>query len=123
MTQSHQANLYFSLSYFLSSFSIFIISQVRAVQAIGCGHVTKLALHWRQPWWAKGEGNLTLAWSNDEMRARVLPRDWPEYIFNLTEVENQPKVLMAWIAGSGARVVDQLDEDEVVLGITELLRK
>lgn len=86
---------------------------MRAMQALGCGHVAKLYLEWRHPWWAVGEGGINLAWTNDEMRSRTLPRDWHRFITNFAEVEAQPKMLVCWVAGSGARVVDQLDDEEV----------
>lgn len=47
------------------------------------------------------------------MKSRVLPRDWPLYIGHFSEVDNQPNYLMCYVPGSGARVVDQLDEQQV----------
>ena len=83
------------------------------MQAIGCGHIAKLFLQWTSPWWAPGEGGITLAWNSAEMKARILPRDWFLYISAFSEVEAQPNLLVCWVAGSGARVVDQLEDEEV----------
>jgi hypothetical protein len=83
------------------------------MQSLGVGHVSKIYLEWQEPWWAAGEGGISLAWSDAEMRNRQLPRDWFQYISNFSEVEGQPKLLACLIAGSGARVADQLEDEEV----------
>ena len=80
---------------------------------MSCGHVAKIFLEWRSPWWAMGEGGITLAWSNEEIKSRVLPKDWFLYIANFAEVEAQRNMLVCWVPGSGARVVDQLEDQEV----------
>ena len=56
---------------------------------------------------------MTLAWSSEELRARVLPKDWYRYIANFSEVEGHRSMLVCWLGGSGARVADQLEDDEV----------
>lgn len=43
-------------------------------------------MEWDAPWWAKGEGGLSLAWLNDEMKTRTLPQDWVLYISSFSEV-------------------------------------
>jgi hypothetical protein len=90
-----------------------LILQIRALHTIGCGHLSKIFLSWSNPWWASGEGGITLAWTQREMESRTLPRDWSHYVSNFSEVESQPKMLCCWIAGSGARVVDQIKDAEV----------
>ena len=40
-------------------------------------------------------------------------RHWYRGISNFSEVENQPNMLVCWIAGDSARIADQLDDDEV----------
>ena len=40
-------------------------------------------------------------------------RHWYRGISNFSEVENQPNLLLCWIAGESAKIADQLDDDEV----------
>ena len=83
------------------------------MQAIGIGHLAKVILEWPLSWWAPGEGGLTLTWTSDELKKRTLPRDWHLYVSHFSEVENQPNMLACWVSGQGARVVDQIEDEEV----------
>ena len=40
-------------------------------------------------------------------------RDWFLYVTNFSEVDSRPDILVCWIAGSGAKVADQLEDEEV----------
>ena len=40
-------------------------------------------------------------------------RHWYRGISNFSEVENQPHMLMCWVAGESAKIADQLDDEEV----------
>ena len=85
--------------------------------------MAKIYLEWSDPWWARGKGGITLAWSRAEMASRALPRDWPMYASHFSEVAAHPNMLCCWISGSGARAADTLGEGEVVSELTALLRK
>ncbi len=87
--------------------------QIESLHRVGVGHLAKLHLEWERPWWARGEGGLSLAWDPTEMKTRRLPRDWVRWVGGFSEVEGQPGLLVCWVAGDGARVVDQLDDEEV----------
>ncbi|TRY68923.1 hypothetical protein TCAL_05228 [Tigriopus californicus] len=98
-------------------------SKVQAVQSIGCGHMSKIFLEFLSPWWAPGEGGITLAWTNEELRHRMLPRDWYLYISHFSEVEGHPNLLACWIASSGARIADQLSNSDLMDRIIWVLQK
>ncbi len=87
--------------------------KVEAMQRVGVGHLAHLHLEWERPWWARGEGGLSLAWGAAELKERRLPQDWTRFVGGFSEVEGQRGLLACWVAGSGARVVDQLDDKEV----------
>ena len=42
-----------------------------------------------------------------------MDRHWYRSLCNFSEVESQSNVLQTWIAGEAARIVDQLDDEEV----------
>ena len=81
----------------------------------------KLFLEWSEPWWAPNEGGIQLAWPSDPNHVHFrgfrnksdYPRIWYRSLCNFCEVENHPNVLATWLAGEAAKVVDQLDDEEV----------
>ena len=48
-------------------------------------------------------------------------RDWFQCVANFSEVEGHRNLLAVWLSGSGARVVDQLDDHEVLKMLFYLL--
>lgn len=93
---------------------------------MGMGQICKLFLEWTEPWWAPNEGGLQLAWPSDYNQstnhlnncvnklASDYERHWYRSLCNFAEVENQPKMLVTYLAGEAAKVVDKLDDDEVI---------
>ena len=57
------------------------------------------------------------------MEALEYPRDWYKSIFGFDEVLCQEGLLVAWIAGKGAEVMETLGEEEVIDTLSDLLRK
>jgi len=50
-------------------------------------------------------------------------RHWYRGISNFSEVENQPNLLLCWIAGESAKIADHLDDEEIIQTVTDVLRK
>eukprot|EP00095_Tigriopus_kingsejongensis_P004146 maker-scaffold703_size109190-snap-gene-0.19 protein:Tk04146 transcript:maker-scaffold703_size109190-snap-gene-0.19-mRNA-1 annotation:"peroxisomal n1-acetyl-spermine spermidine oxidase" len=98
-------------------------TKVQVISSIGCGNLAKIFLQWEHAWWAPGEGGITLAWSPSEMNDRVMPRDWYLHISHFSEVKNQRDTLVCWISGSGARIADQMRDQEVLERVIWVLRK
>jgi len=117
----------FSLSYFLIKNSWHnkkYFLKIKAIENIGYGQLAKIFLSWKNPWWAKGEGGIQLAWTSD-VTSLVRPnpndlpfdskhkRSWYRGICNFSEVDFHPNLLVCWIAGDSAATVDLLEDDEV----------
>jgi len=49
-------------------------------------------------------------------------RHWYRSLCNFSEVESHPNILVTWLAGEAAKVVDKLDEEEVLATITDVLK-
>ena len=85
------------------------------------GQVSKLFLEWSEPWWAPNEGGIQLSWPSDQNHVHFhsfrhksdYPRTWYRSLCNFCEVETHPNILATWLAGEAAKVVDQLDDEEV----------
>lgn len=84
-------------------------------------------LEWSEPWWAPNEGGIQLAWPSEPhhvhfngLRNSIIskpddvPRTWYRALCNFGEVDTQPNVLATWLAGEPAKVVDRLDDEEVI---------
>lgn len=92
------------------------------------GQACKLFLQWSDSWWVPNEGGIQLAWPSDyshylltggsgdaggKYRNKDYERHWYRHLSNFAEVENQPNMLVTWVAGEAAKVVDKLDDEEV----------
>ena len=97
--------------------------KIRAITNMGEGSLSKIFLEWEQPWWMPGYGGLLLAWSKEELESAELPAQWYRYIFNFSPVEGQHNVLLFWVVGQAAAVVDRKPDHEIVDTIGWLLRK
>ena len=71
-------------------------------------------------WHRVNQGGIQLAWPSDHNSIYVngglssrVDRHWYRSLCNFSEVESQCNVLQTWIAGEAARIVDQLDDEEV----------
>lgn len=90
-----------------------------AIADLGFGRVNKIFLYYTEPFWPKGMQSIHLAWTSDEMRTG----DWVRDIFGFDEVLNNDHVLVAWISGHGAEIMEKLSEEEVAQRCTQVLRK
>ena len=62
-------------------------------------------------------------WSKEELDGVVSSKEWYKYIFNLSPVEGQPSLLLFWVVGDAAKVVDGIDDQQILDTMTWLLRK
>lgn len=99
--------------------------QIKAIESIGMGQVSKLFLEWSEPWWVPNEGGIQLAWPSDYSHyllngvryGKDYERHWYRHLCNFAEVESQPNMLVTWVAGEAAKVVDKLDDEEVTINL------
>ena len=69
------------------------------------------------PWWAPNESGIQLAWPSDQNNLHInglSSQHWYRALCNFSEVPSQPNLLQTWIAGEAAKIVDQLDDEEVI---------
>ena len=97
--------------------------KIRAIKNMGEGSICKIFLAWDEPWWMGGYGVVQLAWSRTEVETAELPQHWYRYILYFLPVEGQHNVLLFWVVGQAAAVVDRLPDQEIVDTIGWLLRK
>ena len=86
--------------------------------------------------WEAGRGGLVLAWSRAELDTASLPLHWTRAVSTFSEVTValpcagwtalqvrwHPGLLLTWVAGAAAELVDSMEDAELVTGLTALLR-
>lgn len=94
--------------------------KVTAIDKLGFGLVNKIFLEYSRPFWIWSEGSIKLAWSQDELANRC---DWTKGLSCFEEVEGSKHVLCAYVAGPEAAQMELASDEEVVDGVTKVLRQ
>ena len=96
-----------------------------AITKTGFARVGKIFLEFDSSFWAKGEEGIKIAWSKEELDPENLnyPGDWFKSIFGFDEVLCQDGLLVAWIAGKGAEIMESLTEDQIKSTLDNLLQR
>ena len=100
-----------------------LLFQIQAIENIEMGQICKLFLEWKVPWWAPNESGIQLAWPSDQNNIHInglSSQHWYRALCNFSEVQSQPHLLQTWIAGEAAKIVDQLDDEEVIMTLSFL---
>ena len=84
-----------------------------AIDGLNAGSLSKVLIHYENPWWKAGGFELNPAWTQDEMDSMELPRDWARGVNIVLQYEGDDNYLTAWVKGDAAEVVDGLSDDEV----------
>ncbi|KAG8240017.1 hypothetical protein J437_LFUL017752 [Ladona fulva] len=110
--------------------------KTEAISKMGFGRVGRLFLEYEKPFWAAGEGSISLAWSAEELAARRPDGcDWARGITGFKEVpsSNVPlspccvykpgsRVLASSISGPEAEAMERADQNCIAEVMTRLIR-
>lgn len=80
------------------------------IDSIGFGTVNKIILQFEKPFWDKNHG-IKLLW--DSMVDKSHFPTWVEDIISFDVVRRQPNLLIGWIGGFGAKLMENESDDEV----------
>jgi len=95
-----------------------------ALSRMSSGRVSKIFLHFRYPFWAKGEGELIFTRSKSELEEGRDKRDWKFGVHGMNEAYGTRNILEMWVVGDGAEIVDfHLSDADIIKGASELLRE
>uniref|UniRef100_T1INW1 Amine oxidase domain-containing protein n=1 Tax=Strigamia maritima TaxID=126957 RepID=T1INW1_STRMM len=95
--------------------------KVMAIDKLGFGRVDKVFLEFDRPFWRGDFGCLRLAWTDREMQFRG--GDWTMHIFGFDPVVGNANVLVGWLSGDGARMMEGLSEVRIMDDCTRVLRR
>lgn len=112
-----------------------------AIANLGFGTINKIYLQFEEPFWERDELGFQLLWTEeeevekedededeDEKKKTHAARDkFPPWVFSISGfdiVRNQASVLVAWIGGKGAELVEKCESDKLIGDIcAQVLRR
>lgn len=81
----------------------------------------KIYIEFEKPWWPKSSAYITLLWQDEDKAKFSEGEKWVTEIFGLLTVDYHPNVLLAWIYGNGAELMEKVGEEEVKAGVQKLI--
>jgi len=97
-------------------------AKANCLDSLRPGQVSKIFLEFSKPFWMKGGERITFMWSKKEMD-EAEPGDWIKSVTAMQKVNGNENMLLMWVFGEGAELVDTLSDLEVLQGAALLLRK
>nr|XP_021201085.2 peroxisomal N(1)-acetyl-spermine/spermidine oxidase [Helicoverpa armigera]XP_021201087.2 peroxisomal N(1)-acetyl-spermine/spermidine oxidase [Helicoverpa armigera]XP_021201088.2 peroxisomal N(1)-acetyl-spermine/spermidine oxidase [Helicoverpa armigera] len=95
--------------------------KVTSIQNLNMCVLDKIYIEFEKPWWPKTPAKFTILW-REEDKAKFTGKDqWVTEIFGLWTIDYQPNVLLAWIYGKGAEMMEKASVEEVQAGVKKLL--
>ncbi|XP_066992054.2 uncharacterized protein [Anabrus simplex] len=98
---------------------------VQAIQDMGFSTINKIYLLFDKPWWSSDIKGFQLIWSEARTvePSKNEPSSWTRHLTGFDVLPKHKGVLLGWVGGKGAELVEQLTEDDVGRHCSELLRK
>nr|CAD7427041.1 unnamed protein product [Timema monikensis] len=96
-------------------------TMVRAIEDMGFDTINKIFLVYKDPWWSSDIRGFQLIWSRHS--AEHESWSWVRDLTGFDVSPNHRAVLLGWIGGRGAEVMEDLSEEEVGQHCTQLLKR
>jgi len=91
-----------------------------AIQNMLMGRMSKVLLHFDQPFWPEGKGFVFFARLDKNSDGKS---DWKNGVTAMHEIHGVPKTLIMWAYGDAAATIDSLTDQQVLEGAAQLLRQ
>nr|CAD7264964.1 unnamed protein product [Timema shepardi] len=96
-------------------------TMVRAIEDMGFDTINKIFLVYKDPWWGSDIRGFQLIWSRHSAEHEAW--SWVRDLTGFDVSPNHRAVLLGWIGGRGAEVMEDLSEEEVGKHCTQLLKR
>lgn len=99
-----------------------------AIESLGFGLINKIYLDFGEPWWECGVKGFQLVWQknnkqyNDNTDSTKKLAGWTKDLTGFDVLQNHEAVLLGWVGGKGAHVIETISEKEVAMDCIDLLR-
>ncbi|XP_069688815.1 uncharacterized protein [Periplaneta americana] len=101
------------------------LPMIQAIEDMGFATINKIFLLYKKPWWMPDIKGFQLIWSKDNNTTPTnkVRSSWTRDLTGFDVLLGQEGVLLGWVGGKGAELVEEVTEEEVGQHCTELLRK
>ncbi|EEB18371.1 Putrescine oxidase, putative [Pediculus humanus corporis] len=94
-----------------------------AIELLDFGVLDKIFLIYEKKWWDSGVKGFQLVWSQSVESEGERGKHWGKYVTGFDVIIKDKPVLLGWIGGEGAKIVERLTEEEIGRDATDILRK
>ncbi|TRY70897.1 hypothetical protein TCAL_02797 [Tigriopus californicus] len=95
---------------------------VNAIESIGFGTIDRIKLDFVAPFWDASNPGYMILWDrniNDEPLNRST---WVQHVVGFDAVIDHPNMLMAWVSGEAARIMESLPDQTIATQLCDVLR-
>ncbi|XP_024943556.1 peroxisomal N(1)-acetyl-spermine/spermidine oxidase isoform X2 [Cephus cinctus] len=93
------------------------------IENLGFGVINKIFLKFEEPWWTPGTKGFQFLWSKNQQNIfkQKLP-SWTRDLTGFDVLANHRAVLLGWIGGRGAQIIESLSERQILNDCVNLLK-
>ena len=87
--------------------------------------INKIFLDFDEPWWENNVRGFQFLWKTDNCENNRSKDKLPSWVYDLTGfdvVYGHKAVLLGWIGGKGARIIETISEHQIIQGCANLFR-
>ncbi|XP_026674215.1 uncharacterized protein LOC108630773 isoform X2 [Ceratina calcarata] len=92
-----------------------------AIDCLGFGLINKIFLDFDVPWWKPGTKGFQFLWKQEEFSNNKLAA-WTKDLTGFDVLPNHEGVLLGWISGRGAYIIEALSERQIATDCENLLK-
>lgn len=92
-----------------------------AIEHLGFGLINKIFLDFGEPWWEKGSKGFQLIWRRNISSHSRLPK-WTKDLTGFDVLGGHHAILLGWVSGKGAHILENLSEQQISEDCVSLLR-
>ncbi|KAK6635766.1 hypothetical protein RUM44_001020 [Polyplax serrata] len=97
-------------------------NHLQAIELLGFGVLNKIFLIYDEPWWHPGDKGFQLVWSQSTQGNDVEP-NWGKYVTGFDVICQERPILLGWVGGEGAKIIENLTEEKIGLDATRYLKQ
>lgn len=96
----------------------------RGIDSLGFGLMNKVFLDFGEPWWDPGSESFQLIWSKNGKRIFSIEKlaTWTRDLTGFDILKGHRAVLVGWVGGRGAHVIEMLTERQIAEDCVALLK-
>lgn len=98
------------------------IQMVKAIKSIGFGTIDRIKLDFEVPFWDATNPGYMILWDRDINGEPINRSNWVQHVVGFDAVIDHPNMLMAWVSGEAARIMESLSDQTIANQLCDLLK-